>query len=158
MNDNQISLAGNIVRDPVLKRVSDKAVVTTFRLASTPRRFNSTTEQWVNQESIFLDITCWNRLAERVADCLKGGDPVSVSGRLRMRSFEVEGQKRTVYEVDAQQVSPDLNRVAVELLRQPRRLAEAVPTGSPSDDAEMPAFEAAMSSGPLIPLVAEPAA
>lgn len=154
MNDNQISLAGNIVRDPILKRVSDKSVVTTFRLASTPRRFNSATEQWVNQESIFLDVSCWNRLAERVADCLKGGDPVSVSGRLRMRTYEVEGQKRTVFEVDAQQVAPDLNRVAVALDRTARRSVESVP--DPVRD--LASLEGSANVGPLVPMAAEPAA
>ncbi|MDX6243604.1 MAG: single-strand DNA-binding protein [Frankiales bacterium] len=154
MNDNQISIVGNIVRDPALKRVSDKALVTTFRLASTPRRFDSTASEWVNLDSLYLTVNCWNKLAERVAGCLKGGDPVVVCGRLRMRTYEVDGQKRTVYEVDAQQVAPDLNRVSVAVDRTGRRSVEAVP-----DQArEATAFESSVKVGPLVPLAAEPAA
>ena len=155
MNDNQVSLVGNIVNDPVLKRVSDKAVVTTFRMASTPRRFDPSTSEWRNLDSLYLTVSCWNRLAERVEACLKGGDPVTVSGRLRMRSYEVvEGQKRTVYEIDAQQVSPDLNRVSVELLRTPRRAVESVPGLADHDSAVEPSF----NPGPLVPEQVEPAA
>jgi len=154
MNDNQISLVGNIVRDPVLKRVSDKAVVATFRLASTPRRFDSSSSEWVNLDSLYLTVSCWNRLAERVAGCLKGGDPVVVFGRLRMRTYEVEGQKRTAYEVDAQQVAPDLNRASVAVDRTGRRSVEAVP-----DQArDLTSFEPSVNSGPLQPMAAEPAA
>jgi single-strand DNA-binding protein len=158
MNDNQVSLVGNIVNDPVLKRVSDKAVVTTFRMASTPRRFDPSTSEWRNLDSLYLTVSCWNRLAERVEACLKGGDPVAVSGRLRMRTYEVvEGQKRTVYEIDAQQVSPDLNRVAVELLRTPRRSVESVPDLTGADDAGL-AGEVSYDAGPLVPVQVEPAA
>jgi single-strand DNA-binding protein len=154
MNDNQISLVGNIVRDPVLKRVSDKAVVATFRLASTPRRFDSASSEWVNLDSLYLTVNCWNRLAERVTGCLKGGDPVVVFGRLRMRTYEVEGQKRTVYEVDAQQVAPDLNRASVAVDRTGRRSVEAVPDQAP----DLTPFEPSVNSGPLLPMAAEPAA
>lgn len=170
MNDNQVTLVGNIVRDPVLKRVSEKAVVTTFRLASTPRRFDAATSEWRNLDSIYLTVSCWNRLAERVEACLQGGDPVVVSGRLRMRSYEADGQKRTVYEIEAQQVAPDLNRTGVQLLRVPRRSfdedtdgrGEAVRHEGMGDvlaqvrplAGEVPTF----NTGPLVPAQVEPAA
>jgi single-strand DNA-binding protein len=166
MNDNQISLVGNIVRDPVIRKVSDKATVTTFRLASTPRRFDPSTSEWRNLDSVYLTVSCWNKLAERVANCLKGGDPVVVSGRLRMRTYEIEGQKRTVHEVDAQQVAPDLNRISVELVRtgRPRGL-EPVPEASDHADQDMGrelsrdiASLPLSGSGPLLPVQAEPAA
>ena len=151
MNDNQVSLVGNIVRTPVSKRVSDKAVVTTFRLASTPRRFDPSTSEWRNLDSLYLTVSCWNKLAERVATCLQGGDPVVVSGRLRMRTYEVEGQKRTVYEVDAQNVAPDLNRCAVAVDRTGRRPMEVVPDGLSAAGS----FQPAVNTGPLMPVSSE---
>ncbi|MDX6202418.1 MAG: single-strand DNA-binding protein [Frankiales bacterium] len=166
MNDNQISLVGNIVRDPVIRKVSDKATVTTFRLASTPRRFDPSISEWRNLDSLYLTVSCWNKLAERVANCLKGGDPVVVSGRLRMRAYEIEGQKRTVYEVDAQHVAPDLNRISVELVRTGRPRLEPVPEASHDVSQDMglehspdiASLEPLPGSGPLLPVRAEPAA
>ena len=130
MNDNQFSIAGNMVRDPMLKTVAGGKSVLSFRLASTPRRFDQASNEWRNQDSIYLTVNCWHRLAERVAESLKAGDPVIVTGRLRMRTYEVEGQRRTVYEVDAQHVAPDLNRISVMLVRGPRREEEVVPVES----------------------------
>ncbi|MDX6257365.1 MAG: single-strand DNA-binding protein [Frankiales bacterium] len=159
MNDNQISLVGNIVRDPVIRKVSDKATVTTFRLASTPRRFDPSISEWRNLDSLYLTVSCWNKLAERVANCLQGGDPVVVSGRLRMRTYEIEGRQRTVYEVDAQQVAPDLTRISVELVRTGRpRGFESVPDEGPDLSRDMASLEPLPGSGPLLPIQAEPAA
>lgn len=156
MNDNQFSLAGNIVRTPVLKRVGDAKSVTSFRVASTPRRFDPSVNEWRSMEPVFLTVNCWHKLAERVVHCFQTGDPVVVSGRLRMRTYEVEGERRTVYEVDAQHVSPDLNRVAVDLVRVSRPYAE--PVGA-ADPGELVGAAPLASSGPLVPpFVSEPAA
>ena len=154
MNDNQFSIAGNIVRDPMLKTVAGGKSVLSFRLASTPRRFDQASSEWRNLDALYLTVNCWHRLAERVDESLKAGDPVIVTGRLRMRTYEVEGERRTVYEVDAQHVAPDLNRVSVELLRGPRRHDEAVPL----HDAEVAVAEPSESTGPLVPVESEAAA
>jgi single-strand DNA-binding protein len=154
MNDNQLTLAGNIVRNPVLRDTSNGKSMVTFRLASTPRRFDSAKQEWVNGETLFLDVACWHRLAEQVDASLRGGDPVVVTGRLRQRSFEVEGQRRSVYEIDAQHVSPDLNRVGVTLVRGARR-----PRDLDSEaHTDAPVVDAAVSSGPLVPVASEAAA
>src|SRR3954466_7864180 len=121
MNDNSLSIGGNLVADPVAREVAGGRPMTKFRIASTPRHFNSQAGEWVNGETLFLDVVCWNRLAERggrvlqngvrerVGRVLKKGDPVPLSRRRRMSTYEVEGKLRTSYELDAQQVSPDLN-------------------------------------------------
>lgn len=158
MNDNQFSLAGNIVRDPVLKKVGDNKSVVSFRVAATARRFDPSLNDWRNLDTLYLTVNCWNKLAERVAGCLKGGDPVLVTGRLRMRNFDVETERRTVYEIDAQHVSPDLNRVAVQLVRVNRGGYPAeVPAVRGSGDA-VPAMPQPVSTGPLVPDIAAPAA
>jgi single-strand DNA-binding protein len=154
MNDNQFTLVGNIVRTPVLKRFSDNKSVASFRVASTPRRYDAALQDWRNLDSLFLTVNCWNKLAERVAECLHGGDPVIVTGRLRMRTFEVEGQRRTVYEVDAQHVAPDLNRVAVSVVRMPGRAEEATAVAAQ----DLPSMEPSSAAGPLVSYVSEPAA
>jgi single-strand DNA-binding protein len=154
MNDNQFTLAGNIVRNPVLKVTATGKSWLTFRLASTPRRFDSAAQEWVNSEAIFLDVTCWHRLAEHVDASLRGGDPVVVNGRLRQRTYEVDGQRRTTYEIDAQHVSPDLNRVGVTLVRGARRPQELASASA----ADAQVTEPAVSSGPLVPVGAEAAA
>jgi single-strand DNA-binding protein len=153
MNDNQLSIAGNMVADPVVREVTGGRAMATFRIASTPRRFDSTKGEWQNGDSLFLDVVCWNRLADRVGRCLRKGDPVTLSGRLRMRSYEVEGRTRHSYEMEAQHVSPDLNRVEVGLQRIDRGYrpqAPAVP--------DLPVAELAVDSGPLVPVMREPAA
>ena len=153
MNDNQFTIAGNIVRDPVLKKVGDNKSVVNFRVAATARRFDPSLNDWVNLDSIFLTVNCWNKLAERVKACLKGGDPVIITGRLRMRTYEVESERRTVYEVDAQHVSPDLNRIAVQLVRVNRGYVDGIPDSRPSPDGA-DGLPAGGSSGPLVPDVA----
>jgi single-strand DNA-binding protein len=154
MNDNQLIIAGNIASDPVL-HVTDKGKsVLSFRLASTARRFDPSAGEWVNGDSLFITVNCWHRLAERVRDGLQIGDPVIVNGRVRQRTYEVKGERRTVFEIEASHVGPDLNRVGVTLARGQRRPRDLV-TVSPGD---APVTDPAVSSGPLVPVVSEAAA
>jgi single-strand DNA-binding protein len=153
MNDNSLSIGGNLVADPVARQVAGGRPMTKFRIASTPRHFNSQAGEWVNGETLFLDVVCWNRLAERVGRVLKKGDPVTLSGRLRMSTYEVEGKLRTSYELDAQQVSPDLNRVDVALQRVERGYRPPAPALS-----DLPVTGLAADSGTLVPVMREPAA
>jgi single-strand DNA-binding protein len=141
MNDNQLSIAGNLVADPAVRHLAGGRPMTKFRIASTPRHFNSQAGEWHNGETLFLDIVCWNRLAERVGRCLKKGDPVTLSGRLRMSTYEVEGKMRSAYELEAQHVSPDLNRVEVGLQRVDRsfRQPTAVAPDQPLHEIAEPA-------------------
>ena len=158
MNDNQLSIAGNLVADPERREVAGGRSMVTFRIASTPRRFDAAHNEWRNGESIFLDVVCWQRLADRVAACLRKGDPVTLAGRLRMHAYEVDGHPRSRYELEAQQVSPDLNRVDVALRRVERGLRPTpVPVGSPVPPLDDVAVHR-LDSGPLVSQQAEPAA
>lgn len=118
MNETQVTLVGNIVTDPVLRITRDGVPVGTFRLASSTRRFDRNVGEWKDLDSLFLTVNCWRRLAEHVATSVRKGDGVLVVGRLLMRSFETkEGEKRSVFEVEATAVGPDLNRGTAQLVR-----------------------------------------
>jgi single-strand DNA-binding protein len=107
--DTPITLVGNLVADPELKFTQSGAAVAKFRIASTPRKFDKDTNQWVDGESLFMTCSVWRQAAENVAESLRSGMRVIVTGVLKQRSYETsEGEKRTVYEVDAEEVGPSL--------------------------------------------------
>src|SRR5690606_32717904 len=94
-----ITIVGNLVDDPELRFTPNGVAVAKFRIASTPRTFNKTTNQWEDGEALFLTCSVWRQAAEHVADSLARGLRVIVQGRLKQRSYEDrEGLKRTVYE------------------------------------------------------------
>ena len=119
--DTPITVVGNIVADPELRFTPSGAAVTNFRIASTPRRFNSQTNQWEDGEGLFLTCNIWRQAAENVAESLQKGMRVIVNGRLRQRSYETrEGEKRTVYEVEVDEVGPSLKFATAKVTRTPR--------------------------------------
>ena len=105
--DTPITVVGNLVADPELRYTPSGSAVANFRVASTPRRYDSQSGQWVDGEALFLTCNVWRQAAENVANSLTKGDRVIVNGRLRQRSFETrEGEKRTVFEVEVGEVGP----------------------------------------------------
>ena len=119
--DTPITVVGNIVADPELRFTPSGAAVANFRIASTPRRFNSQTNQWEDGEGLFLTCNVWRQAAENVAEPLQKGMRVIVNGRLRQRSYETrEGEKRTVYEVEVDEVGPSLKYATAKVTRTPR--------------------------------------
>ena len=116
--DTPITIVGNIVADPELRFTPSGAAVANFRIASTPRRFNSQTNQWEDGEGLFLTCNVWRQAAENVAESLQKGMRVIVNGRLRQRSYETrEGEKRTVYEVEVDEVGPSLKYATAKVTR-----------------------------------------
>ncbi|MFD3790805.1 single-stranded DNA-binding protein [Streptomyces cyaneofuscatus] len=104
-----ITYVGNLVDDPELKFTPAGHPVAKFRMASTPRTFDRQTNEWKDGESLFLTVTAWRSLAENVAATLQRGMRVIVQGALKQRSYEDrEGVKRTVFEVEAEEVGPSL--------------------------------------------------
>lgn len=136
LSDVLVTMGGNVVEDPAPRMTSGGAMWTRLRLAATPRRFDRAAEEWVDGETVWLDAVCWRRLAEHVVDSLHKGDRVLVHGRLRRRSFEVEGQKRHVFEIDAESVAPDLARARATVQRTSRLPSTPVPppTSEPAGD------------------------
>ncbi len=119
--DTQITIAGNLVSDPELRYTPTGQAVATFRVASTPRRYDQQAGQWVDGESLFLSCNVWRQAAENVAESLQRGMRVIVSGRLRQRSYETrEGEKRTVYEVEVDEVGPSLRNASAKVTKSSR--------------------------------------
>jgi len=116
--DTQITIAGNLVDDPELRFTPSGQPVAKFRVASTPRYMDKTTNEWKDGDSLFLTCNVWRQAAENVAESLTRGMRVLVSGRLRQRSYETkEGEKRTVYEVEVDDVGPSLRNASAKVNR-----------------------------------------
>ena len=119
--DTQITIIGNLVGDPELRYTPTGQAVATFRVASTPRFMDRTTNEWKDGDSLFLSCNVWRQAAENVAESLQRGMRVIVSGRLRQRSYETkEGEKRTVYEVEVDEVGPSLRNASAKVTRSSR--------------------------------------
>jgi single-strand DNA-binding protein len=114
--DTQITIVGNLVDDPELRFTPAGQPVARFRVASTPRFLDKNTNEWKDGDSLFLTCNVWRQAAENVAESLQRGMRVIVSGRLRQRSYETkEGEKRTVYEVEVDDVGPSLRNASAKV-------------------------------------------
>jgi single-strand DNA-binding protein len=119
--DTVITLVGNLVDDPELRFTPSGAAVAKFRIASTPRYLDKQTNEWKDGESLFLTCNVWRQAAENVAESLQRGMRVIVQGRLKQRSYETrEGEKRTVYEVEADEVGPSLKSATAKVTKASR--------------------------------------
>lgn len=112
MYETHVTVVGNVLTPPEWRRtVNTQALVTTFKIASTSRRLDRGTGQWVDGNSLRLRVSCWRALASNVASSVVSGDPVIVTGRLFTRDWtDEEGQRRTAYELEATAVGHDLTR------------------------------------------------
>ena len=116
--DTQITIVGNLVADPELRFTPAGQPVATFRVASTPRIRDAASGEWKDGDSLFLTCNVWRQAAENVAESLQRGMRVIVSGRLRQRNYETkEGEKRTVYEVEVDDVGPSLRNASAKVTR-----------------------------------------
>ena len=116
--DTQITISGNLVADPELRFTPAGQPVARFRVASTPRFRDNSTGEWKDGDSLFLTCNVWRQAAENAAESLTRGMRVIVSGRLRQRSYETkEGEKRTVYEVEVDDVGPSLRNASAKVNR-----------------------------------------
>jgi single-strand DNA-binding protein len=107
--DTVITVVGNLTADPELRFTPSGAAVANFTVASTPRTFDRQSGEWKDGEALFLRCNIWRQAAENVAETLTRGARVIVQGRLRQRSFETrEGEKRTVIEMEVDEVGPSL--------------------------------------------------
>jgi len=119
--DTPITVVGNLVADPELRFTPSGQPVATFRVASTPRMRDNATGEWKDGDSLFLSCNVWRQAAENVAESLQRGMRVIVTGRLRQRNYETkEGEKRTVYEVEVDDVGPSLRNASAKVNRASR--------------------------------------
>src|SRR6266545_8103743 len=113
-----ITLVGNLVDDPELRFTPSGAAVANFRVASTPRTYDRQTGEWKDGESLFISCSVWRQAAENVAESLQRGMRVIVQGRLKSRSYDDrEGNKRTVFEIDVDEVGPSLRSATAKVTR-----------------------------------------
>jgi len=114
--DTVITIIGNLVDDPELRFTPSGAAVAKFRVASTPRYMDRQTNEWKDGDSLFLTCNVWRQAAEHVAESLQRGMRVIVQGRLRQRSYETkEGEKRTVFEIEVDEVGPSLRNATAKV-------------------------------------------
>ena len=107
--DTTITVVGNLTADPELRFTPSGAAVANFTVASTPRIYDRQSSEWKDGEALFLRCNIWREAAENVAESLTRGSRVIVTGRLKQRSFETrEGEKRTVFEVEVDEIGPSL--------------------------------------------------
>jgi len=121
-NETPITLVGNLVDDPELRFTPAGHAVARFRVASTPRIFDKQANEWKDGEGLFLTCNAWRKLAENVAESLQRGTRVIVQGRLKQRTYETkEGETRTVYEVEADEVGPSLQFTTAKVADKAKR-------------------------------------
>ena len=124
--ETPITLIGNLTADPELRFTPNGAAVANFTVASTPRTFDRQTNEWKDGDAMFLNCSVWRQYAENVAESLTKGMRVIVSGRLKSRSYETrEGEKRTVHELDVEEVGPSLRFATVSVQRTEQRASDA---------------------------------
>ena len=119
--DTVITVIGNITGDPELRFTPSGAAVANFTVASTPRAFDRQSNEWKDQETLFMRCSVWRDAAENVAESLQRGTRVIVSGRLKSRSYETkEGEKRTVVELEVDEVGPSLKYASAKVTKTQR--------------------------------------
>ena len=111
-----ITVVGNLTADPELRFTPSGAAVASFTIASTPRTYDRNTNEWKDGEALFLRCSIWRQAAENVAESLTRGMRVIASGRLKQRSYETrEGEKRTVIELDVDEIGPSLRYASAKV-------------------------------------------
>lgn len=131
MNGNTITVVGNLTKDPVLKYLPTGKAVINFTVACNHGWRDKETQSWVDGDTTFFKVECWDSMAENISETLRKGDPAVVVGRMSCRTYEVEGQSRESWEIRAETVGPDLRRRAASLRKV---LRNAPPDNPPTSD------------------------
>ncbi|HKE70238.1 MAG TPA: single-stranded DNA-binding protein [Nocardioidaceae bacterium] len=119
--DTVITVVGNLVDDPELRFTPSGAAVANFRIASTPRIYDRQSGEWRDGDTLFLTCSVWRQAAENVAETLQKGMRAIVQGRLKSRQYETrEGEKRTVFEIDVDEVGPSLRSATAKVAKTTR--------------------------------------
>lgn len=110
MNDTYVTIVGNVVAEPNHVVTSSGIHLATLRVASTSRRFDRALGGWRDASTIYVTVSCWRSMAENVVASLRKGDPVVAAGRLRIRNYEKDGQRRLSVQIEASAIGHDLSR------------------------------------------------
>ncbi|WP_300019052.1 single-stranded DNA-binding protein [Pseudonocardia sp.] len=117
MNETTLTAAGTLMTPVQLRHLPDGTPVTSFRIACHERRKDRETGNWTDHDTLFASVTCWRRLAENVCASFRSGDPILVRGRIYSRSYEKDGRRSWVTEIDADAIGPDLTRSTALITR-----------------------------------------
>ncbi|WIX85787.1 single-stranded DNA-binding protein [Amycolatopsis sp. DG1A-15b] len=133
--DTSITVIGNVTSDPELRFTASGAAVANFTVASTPRTFDRQSGEWKDGETMFLRCNVWRQAAENLAESIARGARLIVQGRLKQRSFETkEGEKRTVTELDVDEVGPSLRFATAKVNKVSRSQSNAANGEAPAED------------------------
>ena len=127
--DTIITIIGNLTNDPELRFTPSGAAVANFTVASTPRAFDRQSNEWKDGETLFMRCSVWRDAAASVAESLTRGTRVIVTGRLKSRSYEKDGEKRTVIELDVDEVGPSLRYATAKVNRTQRANSDVGQSG-----------------------------
>ena len=108
MNETLVTVAGNVAAEPRFRVTAAGVRVASFRLASTERRYNKELQAWRDGDTVYYTVTCWRSMAENAVESVHKGQPMIVHGRLRVSSYEKEGQTRTAVEIEARSLGHDI--------------------------------------------------
>lgn len=141
-NDTVITIVGNLTEDPSLRFTPSGSAVANFTIASTPRTFDRRSNEWKDGETLFLRAAIWKEAAENVAESLTKGTRVIVSGRLKSRSYDTkEGEKRTVMELEVDEIGPSLKYATAKVNRTARGNGEGAANRGNSNQNPAPAAD-----------------
>ena len=127
-------LIGNLTADPELRFINSGAAVVSFTIASTPRIYDKATQEWKDGEALFMRCSLWRDAAENVAESLHKGNRVIVFGKLKQRSYEKDGDKRTTIEMEVEEIGPSLRYSTAAPVKANRGAKPASTAWAPSDD------------------------
>lgn len=134
-NDTTLTLIGNLTGDPELRFTPSGSAVANFTVASTPRTFDKQSNEWKDGETLYLRCSLWRDAAENVAESLTKGTRVIVTGRLKSRSYDTkEGDKRTVMELEVDEIGPSLRYARATVVRTQRNGQGAPQPAAPAAD------------------------
>lgn len=133
--DTTLTIIGNCCAPPELRFTPNGVAVANFTVASTPRTFDKATDEWKDGDSLFMRCAVWREAAEHVAESLDKGTRVIVVGRLKQRSYETkEGEKRTVVELDVDEVGPSLKSATAKVMKAQRNNGDSGWASGPAAD------------------------
>lgn len=139
MYETHLTIVGTLITVVGKRRLLDGTTVVSFRVASNERRYDQATETWTDGDTLYVTVTCWRKLAENVHASLVVGDPIIVRGRLVSRSYDKDGRRHTVTEMQASAVGPDLARSTAVVSRTKRGDTPAASPSATGSDAVLDA-------------------
>lgn len=133
MNQTTMTAVGTLITPAELRHTPDGTPVTSFRIACNERRLDRESGLWVDRDTLYTSVTCWRRLAENVCASFRSGDPIIVRGRIFTRSYDKDGRRNSVTEIEADVVGPDVSRCTISVSRK-RPSPEVAPTTDGASD------------------------